>query len=108
MSIRDNVKKKKPAVVAVDDVYVRALSGKGRERFMQMQAEAKDQGGLSAAKVAALAICDANGTMVYDSEKPEDLAELAECDGAFLDKVSLKLFEVSGLSKKSQEDIEKN
>lgn len=109
MSTRDTIRKARPKVHAVETpdgpVYVRALSGAGRQRYLDF-VEAAD-GKVPYGRVAALALCEPDGTMVYDPEEPADVEECAEIDGQTLDSICMKLFEVSGLTKKAGDDAEK-
>lgn len=115
MSVRDSLlKNRKPKIDSSlsegnEKVYVRALSGAGRARYMEMVRAAEEaKSELTSHKVAALGLCEEDGTLIYDADKDEDLAELKELDGGFLAAVSMKLFEISGLSAKSSEEAIKN
>lgn len=115
MSVRDAIRKHgKPKIDSSlslngEKVYVRALSGAGRAQYMEMVRAAEDaKRDLTSDKVAALALCEKDGTLIYDLANDEDLAELKDLDGGFLAAVSLKLFEISGLSAKASEDAAKN
>jgi len=89
-------------------VFVRPLSGKGRKQYREYCEHAKENGGITAEAVAAMGLCDAEGKLVYDFNNPQDMETLSEFDGAILDEIGIKLFEVSGLTKKAEEDAEKN
>lgn len=113
MSVRDTIRlKAQPRIDYVDldgeKVCVRALSGKGRAEYMQMVEKQKENGGVKVEVIAAMAICEPDGTLAYDPNNDADVAELASKDGGFLSKVALKLFDISGLTEKSIEEEEKN
>lgn len=73
--------------------YVRALSGKGLSEFQKLS---KD-GAAEVAKVAALGLCDECGALLNDPETEQAEAE-------FLLAASAKLLEVSGLTRKPEEE----
>lgn len=106
--LRDSLRQhQRPKVANVEgDAYVRALTGAGRHKYMTMAEDAKDKGGVSIAAIAALGLCNADGTLEFNPDIPEDVEEVSALDGGFLERVGLKLFEVSGLSKKSRESAE--
>lgn len=110
MSTRDVLKKATPKVhpVELDDgvVYVRALSGAGRQRYLDMASDGQTP---SPARIAALGLCEADGTLVYDLDADDDVdvKELEELDGGVLDRIATRLFEVSGLTKTADENAEK-
>lgn len=113
MSTRDKLRAKaKPKIDYVDldgeRIPVRALSGMDRARYSARVSETKDNGGLSVHEIAAFGLCEDDGSLSYDFQNPEDVAELQAFDGAFLERVSLKLFDLSGLTVKSDEDAAKN
>jgi hypothetical protein len=113
MSVRDKIRTKaKPKIdfVQLDDekIFVRALSGTSRGTYMLLVEEWKEKGGVPMEVIAALAICEDDGTVAYDHNKPEDIAELADKDAGFLTSVALKLFSISGLTEKAVEAAEKN
>lgn len=112
MSVRDTLRTHgRPRIDSItvngSKIYIRALSGAGRARYLEM-VEAASAKTANAASIAALGICEEDGTLVYDASKPEDLAELEEFDGALLAQISLKLFEISGLTQKAADDAAKN
>jgi hypothetical protein len=115
MSVRESLRKnRKPKIDSSlsegkDKVCIRALSGAGRAQYMEMVRAAEEaKTDLKSHQVAALGLCEEDGTLIYDVNKDEDLAELKDLDGGFLASVSLKLFEISGLSAKAAEDTGKN
>lgn len=118
MSIRDAIKeasKSKPKLAEHTlfdgrKVWIRPLSGKGRAAFSAYQEKAKANGGVKPEVVAALALCEEDGTLAYDWENAEDIAELAALHEVSddLDRIGLKLFEISGLTEKAQEEAAKN
>lgn len=113
MSVRDTIRRLGgPKIASVNlngsKVYVRSLSGEGRSKYTHYVEKAKENGGLSAAKIASFGICEEDGTLAYDTDKPEDIAELESRDGEFLQNVGMKLFEISGLAVSSAEEAAKN
>ena len=114
MSTRDKIKSNRLAVVELSlstgtVVHVRAFSGPGRRAYSAYVDGAKDNGGVSSEAVAAMALCEEDGSLSYDWQNAEDLAELAaHIDATYLDAISIKIFEISGLSKKAVEEAEKN
>lgn len=114
MSVRDTLRKHaKPRIGTVqlngETVYVRAFSGAGRAQYTDMVRKAEEaKSSVTPHEIAALALCEKDGTLVYDVEKPDDLEELKSLDGGFLAEVSLKLFEISGLTAKATEEASKN
>ncbi len=114
MSVRDTIRKVKPTIVEYplkdgSRVWLRALSGTGRAAYSAYVEKAKENGGLHSEVIAAMAIAEQDGTLAYDWEKQEDLDELLEhLDGQDIDSIGLKLFEISGLTKKADEEAEKN
>jgi len=113
MSARE--KARKAAAPKIDFVewggekhFVRAMSGKLRSVYSELVQEKKDKGGVPVEVIAALGICEEDGTLAYDYEKPADIAELEAHDAGFLTAVALKLFELSGLTEKKVEEAEKN
>lgn len=59
------------------------------------------------AKVVALGLCEEDGALTYNVDNEKDIAEIGEVDGAVLQAIVLKLYEVSGLTKTAIEDAEK-
>ncbi len=113
MSVRDTVRKAKPTIVAYiltdgSKVWLRALSGTGRARYMAHVQKAKENGGVRSEEVAAMCLCEEDGSLVFDHENAADLADIAKLDGQDLDRIGLKLFEISGLTKNAVEDAAKN
>lgn len=110
MSTRDVLRKAKPKVHSVDissgTVYVRALSGGGRDAYLDLVKESEPKGPPSH-RVAALGLCEEDGTLSYDTADKKQMDELHQVDGEDLQKISMKLFEVSGLTEKSVDDAEK-
>lgn len=88
--------------------FVRALSGTDRAKYTALVQETKDSGGVPLETIVAFGLCEEDGTLAYDRTKPEDLAELGDRDGGFLEAIALKLFDISGLSNKAVEDAGKN
>lgn len=114
MSVRDTIRAAKPFVseYTLKDggkVWVRAFNGKGRANYIAYIEKAKANGGVKTEAVAAMGVCDENGTLVYDYQNQAHLDELSEyLDGRDLDGISIQLFQISGLSKDAVEDASKN
>lgn len=114
MSVRDTIRKAKPTVseYALTDgskVWVRAFNGTGRANYIAYIEKAKGNGGIHSEAVAAMALCDEDGTLAYDFQKQADLDELRDkLDAQDIDGIGLRLFEISGLAKNALEDAEKN
>lgn len=86
--------------------FVRELTGKGRAAVRKLlTSQESDE---REAMLVALGLCDANGDLKYDASKPEDIAKLVDSSGGFLGAVVEKLFAVSGLAVKADEQAEKN
>src|SRR5688500_7396930 len=79
--------------------YVRALSGAGRAKYLEL-VQAGGDSGPPMAKVVALGLCEEDGSPSY-SDNEKEIAEINEIDGAVLQSIVFKLYEVSGLSKKA-------
>jgi hypothetical protein len=107
MSSRDSLRSFRPKVEKFEHggqtFYVRGLSGAGRARFLEMSRD----GSPPMAKVVALGLCEEDGTLTYNVDNEKDIAEINEVDGAVLQLIVLKLYEVSGLTAKAIEDAEK-
>jgi hypothetical protein len=114
MSVRDLIRKHaSPRIGTVDldgqTIHVRAFSGAGRAHYTDMVRKAEEaKTSVEPHEIAALGICEEDGTLAYDLSKPEDVAELKSRDGKFLADVSMKLFELSGLTAKAEEEAAKN
>lgn len=114
MSVRDTIRKSKPTVVEYPlpsgAIHIRAFSGTMRAEYMAYCAKLKEGNAVvESAVIAAMAVSEPDGTLAYDYKKAEDVAELAEkIEPHHLDAISLKLFEISGLSEKSSEAAAKN
>lgn len=112
MSVRETLRSKaKPKVGHVDfdgeRIHIRAMSGSARSKYMELVQAKKDAGGVPVEVIAAFGICEPDGTLAYDYAKTEDLTELGQLDAGLLQAAALKLFDLSGLTDKSAEDIEK-
>jgi hypothetical protein len=113
MSVRDTIRKSKLKVEPVtlstgQSVQIREFSGPLRAAYSDYMETSKANGGIKPEVVVAMAICEADGALAYDWQKPEDLQEIADHIGAAdLDAISLKLFEISGLTKKDIDEAEK-
>lgn len=88
--------------------YVRAFSGADRARYLELMDGFKDKPGqIPFGKIAAMGLCDEKGVLLYDAEKPEDVAEVSEFDGDFLQNAVNALFELSGLTKQAADEAAK-
>lgn len=107
MSTRDVLKRSRPKVVPVEvstgTVFVKGLSGAGRQKYSDM---AKD-GAVPLHKICALGLVDENGVAAYDLSSNEQMTELSDSDGADLQKIATALFEASGLGANSVSEAEK-
>jgi hypothetical protein len=111
MSVRELIKKSRPRVHAcetsVGTMYVKGLSGASRQQYSELS---KD-GTLPLHTIAALALCEEDGSMLFDLSSDKGVAiantELKEMDGVDLQAICLTLFEVSGLAKDSASNAEK-
>jgi len=113
MNVREKIRNgAKPKVDSLklgeDVIHVRAMSGVERSIYTGLVQEWKEKGGTPVEIVAALGICEEDGSLAYDYSKPADVAELKQMDAAFLTSVALKLFSISGLTEKAIEEAEKN
>ena len=110
MSTRDVLRAAKPKIHKIDtehgDLYVRGLTGAGRALYLGLVNDAGNEG-VPMHRTAALGLVEADGTPAYDIENEDHMRELAQVDGNLLQTICMKLFEVSGLSKKATEDAEK-
>jgi hypothetical protein len=113
MSVREILKKSRPRVFPVEiscgTVYVRGLSGAGRQKFIDMN---KAVEGIAAMHhVAALGLCEEDGTLCFDISTDKGLVmselELKDMDGADLGKIVSALYEASGLMSNAEKDAEK-
>ena len=112
MSVRDTLRNKaKPRIDTImhdgDTIHIIGMSGTRRAQYMELLQKYKDAGGMPVAIIAAFGICESDGTLAYDHAKAEDLAELGSMDASLLQAAALKLFQLSGLTEKAAEDIEK-
>jgi hypothetical protein len=113
MSVRAALLKSRAKVVPVtlstgDPVYVKGMNGAARALFTQL---GKDADGLPMHVIAAIGLCEEDGTMLFDCSTDKGIAlaklELSEVDGIDLQTICLKLYEVSGLTSKAIEEAEK-
>lgn len=111
MSTRDVIRKAKPKVhpceISTGTTHVHALSSGGRAAYLALVAKHKP-GSTPTHEIAALGLCEDDGTQSYDPTNEKDMAELFEMDGVDAETVALKIFEVSGLTKTAAENAEKN
>lgn len=110
MSTRDLLRKSKPKVhdvdISIGKIFIRALTGGGRAAYLDLVAKYEPKP-VPTHEIAILGLCHENGQLEFDLKKEEDVADVAGMDGEDLQKIVLKLFEVSGLSKESAEAAEK-
>lgn len=85
-------------------VHIRALDSKGRAKYWEL---VKAGRAMEMHAIAALGICKSatDATPVYVTEAQIDV--LAKRDGKVLQKIAIRLLEVSGLAETSVEDAEK-
>lgn len=111
MSTRDIIRKAKPKVhpceISSGTLFVRALSSGGRAAYLAMVTKCQP-GSPPTHDIAALGLCEEDGELCYDPADEKGMAELREMDGDDAQKVALKIFEVSGLTKEAAEKAEKN
>jgi hypothetical protein len=111
MSTRDAVRKARPKVhpceISSGTVHVRALSSGGRSAYLALVAKYQP-GSPPTHDIAALGLCEDDGSQSYDPTSEKDMAELREMDGVDAESVALRIFEVSGLTKAAAEGAEKN
>jgi len=111
MSSRDALRSFRPKVHQHEyegkSFHIRALSGAGRAKYLELVAAAGDSSP-SMAKVVALGLCEEDGVLTYNVDNEKDVAEINEVDGAVLQSIVFKLYEISGLTKKAIESAEKN
>jgi len=110
VSSRDALRVFRPKVHKFDHdgqtLHVRALSGAGRAKYLELCRTGND-GSPAMARVVALGLCEEDGTLTYNVDNDKDVAEIEQVDGAVLQAVVFKLYEVSGLTKKAMEEAEK-
>lgn len=110
MSARDVLRKSKPKVypceISGGTVHVRALSGAGRAAYLAL-VKKHDPVTPPTHEIAALGLCEEDGTPAYELENEKQMQELGETDGDDLQKIAQKIFEVSGLTKDTAEEAEK-
>lgn len=111
MSTRDVIRKAKPKIheceISGGIVYVRALSSGGRSAYLAI-VEKHKPASAPTHDIVALGLCEEDGTSSYDPSDEKGMAELRELDGVDAEKIALKIFEVSGLTKAAAESAEKN
>ena len=92
-------------------VYVRSLSGKGRDAFEGSRIRIKDNNKVemvhdnTRARLLALTVCDERGTRVFSEE---DIAALGEKDAAAVDRVFQVAQRLSALRPEDLDDKLKN
>jgi hypothetical protein len=91
-----------------DTVYVRALTGEGRQNYFKI---VRERDGIPVHLIAALGLCEENGSICFPMSTEKDWIhatnELKDIDGAELQAIALKLIEVSGLGPDAQDKSEK-
>ena len=111
MSTRDVIRKAKPKVhaceISTGTVHVRALSSGGRAAYLAL-VEKNKPGSPPTHDIVALGLCEENGAVAYDVANEKDMDELRELDGVDAEKIAIRIFEVSGLTKSAAEAAEKN
>lgn len=113
MSVRDTIRKGKLKTAQVqlsngETVQVREFSGPVRAEYAEYMEASKANGGIKPHVVAAMAICEPDGALAYDWKNADDVQEIADhLSAADLDAIGLKLFEISGLTKKAVDEAEK-
>jgi hypothetical protein len=83
--------------------FVRELNGKGRATVRKLLNEPETEE--REAKLVALGLCDESGTLKYPNG---ELQPLLDASGGFLGAALAKLFDISGLSAKADEQAAKN
>ena len=113
MSVREALKKSRAKIYPLDissgRVFVKALNGISRQLYTDLSR--KSDGNLPLYTVAAIALCNEDGSSVFDVSTDKGVAlaniELQEVDGADLQDICMKLFQVSGLTKDAVSEAEK-
>lgn len=114
MSVRDTIRASKPTVVEFPlgngtSIWIRAMSGPARAAYRAKSAGREEGNPVPPEYVAALAICEQDGTPAYNAEEASEIAELLEhFDAHVLDAIALKFFSISGLTEKAEKESEKN
>lgn len=110
--VADRLRKKRPVEkVSTDEgtVYVRGLSGKERQSYMEMYsefAEPRLPRLLADHNLVAIAICDENGAALYESHA-ETLEVISDWTIDVVNAAAAKVCEISGLSSASASATEK-
>jgi ribonuclease PH len=91
------------------EIRIRKLSSAAMERMWARQQGEANQVRLIP-YIAACCLANGDGELMYDPEKPEDLAEVAEMSGAFLNALVDKFNELHGFQadKDAIQEAEKN
>lgn len=112
MSSREALRAFRPRVHQFDHqgqtFHVRALSGAGRAKYLELCRTSHDGASPPMSKVVALGLCEPDGALTYNVDNEADIKEIDEIDGSVLQVVVFKLYEVSGLTAKSIEEASKN
>lgn len=90
------------------EVFVRSLKGWERDRFDQFVSNAREKKDFAhwRANLVSLCLCDESGkSMGFTEEEVEALSQKSACE---LDRVFDKCRELSGMTFKDVEDVEKN
>lgn len=112
MSSRESLRAFRPKVHQFEyegqTFHVRAMSGAGRAKYLELCRASHDGSSPPMSKVVALGLCEPDGALAYNIDNDADIKEIDEIDGAVLQAIVFKLYEVSGLTAKSVEDASKN
>lgn len=110
MTAREKAAARKPRVSSFEfdseTYYVRGMNGAMRVAAMKRIVDGRLD--IPAQELFALGYCDEAGTLVFDATSAEDLKEIGELDGAFVQKVASEFMQASGLAASSAKDAEKN
>lgn len=117
MGVRDRIRSAKalpvkgvriPEIDENEDLWVRRVpAGGGRDDLEDVIAsmnEGELRGGSFLVRLAAIVLCEEDGTPAYDVHSEEDLAELGKLDPAGLERLFKPALEVNGLSSAAEED----
>lgn len=92
----------RPVTVAGLDVFVRGVNGNERRLLIE---RAKDNNPLTAPELAALCVCDSDGTALFTAEQA---AELAAVDAAGVEEIAKVILTASKLLPNDQDAAAKN
>jgi hypothetical protein len=107
--LRKAKRKVHPCEISTGTVYVKSMGSVERAAYSARVTKG-DMPPMH--EIAALGLCDEDGTICYDLSKEESRRQLdadkLDIDGDDWQKIALKIFEVSGLTKEAREESEKN